>query len=166
MKKFLAVLFAILIPTTLSAQSVGPRNANRYLGSLIASTTLNSATPSFTYSGEYGWGLLNLYVHVTDTNDSVTEITMTCTDSTDAGTTNYDIQECKMSNGACTSYKATWVAGEATGEPLNGTADDVYWLWRVDIEGMASVKCTFTVTGGSAAAGDLIQVNGRIVVKE
>jgi hypothetical protein len=132
------------------------------LGTLVNNLGLD-ASRSFSVAATaiQGAGLLTLYISVTDANDSVTALGMTCTSSPDGGTTDYTIQDCTVASGACTSSNASW-----TKDP-SGISSPKLWPWRVDIEGLigdgSNIECTFTNTGGVAA--DKLTVIGYASVK-
>ena len=151
---FTLTLAALLVlPLPASAQ----KQANKTLGTLISTTTLDAASSVATVDPEdaLGYGLLILSVTVSDSNDSVTAISMACT--SDIGGNDYSLQECSVSSGAATCYNATW-----TFDP-SGESSPKRWAWRVDIEGFRGVECTFTDTGGLVA--DSIVVVGHLATK-
>lgn len=85
------------------------------------------------------FGLASIWICVTDADDSVTEVEMTCTGSHDNNTTDYVLQEIDA-------------AGASTDEPSlskNPSAmANKCWLWRLDIEGVEDFECTLSDTGG------------------
>ena len=155
----IVTIAALFAPSVVMAQPIGPLNYVQRANNgnkLIDAQTL-AAARSFTLSPAWatmGYGLLVLYIAVTDANDSVTDVTLTCTASLDGGVTDHKLQSCDTASGACTSYNASWSKNPSSSEN---------WTWRVDTEGFEYVECTFTPTGGAAA--DLITVYGGLAVK-
>lgn len=90
MKRLICLLS--LIPSLAFAQNtIGPRNAYAPLDQpVISGATLGTGGGTqiprgFSVDRLDGWGLLNLYVDVTDANDSVTSLTLACTTWKDKG---------------------------------------------------------------------------------
>lgn len=161
MKKLLLALpaYLFLLLASPSYGDVGPKNLVTVTANPLINTTL-AATRSFsltqlTNSGTYG--LLVLYVSVTDANNSVTALGMSCTSSLDGNTTDYTLQDITIAAGVGTSVDASW-----TKDPSAITSPK-RWVWRVDIEGLEDVECTITNTGGTAA--DTLRVDGAFAVK-
>jgi hypothetical protein len=143
-----ALLIALLAPSLSLAQGQAPLNRISSLGTMLATTTLDNASESFTWDTELklgAWGLLVVYAYLTDANDSVTALTMTC--YARKGGNDYTLQSIAVAAGVGTSTDASWVK-DASGSTA---ADTKLWVWRVDIEGYEDVKCTFTDTGGNSS---------------
>ena len=140
--------------------ATGKKNAYQRVGELIDDAGLDT-TPSFSMTNipsSGTWGLMVVYVQVTDANDSVTALNMTCTGSIDNNTTDYTMQDCTVSGGTATCVDLSW-----TKDP-SGIASPKRWPWRVDVEGFEDVECTFTNTGGVAA--DKLDVSVAMATKE
>jgi hypothetical protein len=104
------------------------------------------------------WGMMLVFISLTDANDSTTALNMVCSASDDDNTTDYTLQDCVSGGtGTYTCYNLTW-----THDP-SSTSSPKKWLWRVDIEGLEDVECTFTDTGGVAA--DKLTVDIAFAVK-
>lgn len=161
----LALAFA-LAPAALAQE--GPRNVHVKTPKLIDGVRLDTS-PSFTIYNTQGYGLLTAYIHVVDANNTVTSVTMSCVGSEPIGAQGapaktYTLQTCYVgASGACSSYNSSWVAGASSGQPL-ATSGNKYWPWRVDIEGIGDIACTF-VGAGTVEAADLIHVEGALSVK-
>jgi hypothetical protein len=156
MKKILFVV--MLFSSTASAQRIaeGPLNLTRRAnqgGKLLDAATL-AADRSFTIStsGARGYGLLTLYISLTW--DAASAVALTCTGSNDGNTTDYALQSCSVASGACTSSDASWSKAVTASKK---------WIWRVDVEGIEDIECTFTDTGGGAS--DTLTVYGQFAVK-
>lgn len=140
------------------------QTTNKYAvyGTVIDAQTM-AAPRSFTivrqnpaYYGVYG--LTTLWICLTDADNSVTDLTMTCTGSPNDGTTDYTLQDCStLVAGVCTSVNASWSKNPSA------ISSPKCWPWRVDTEGVAELECTFTPTGGAAA--DLLSVYATFAVK-
>jgi hypothetical protein len=151
------VCISVLAPATTFGAS-GPKNLH-----IRPSTNpaINAATAAASRSFEVenksgGLGLLIVYITYVEDNTSTSAVTMTCTASDDNNTTDYKMQSCTVSSGACTSSDASW-----TLDPDNtGTT---YWVWRVDVEGYEDFECTFAFTGGEAA--DLLTAKYQLSTK-
>ena len=160
MKKLFAFVLVALLAAPIHA-SVGPKNAYAPSVRQINATTIAGAeTPSFDIQNAHNsgvWGVLVVYVSVVDTGDGVTALNMTCTASDDNNTTAYTLADCDVSSGVCTTYMASW-----TFNP-RGVTSPKRWVWRVDIEGLEDIKCTFSDTGGGA--GDTLTVYTALAVK-
>jgi hypothetical protein len=140
-----------------SGTPLGPKNRIARQGALISAQTLAS-TRSFTLeqlADRGSYGLLVLHICTTDTDNSVSLITMTCTASDDDNTTDYTLQDVTVTTGVCASVDASWTK--------NPGANTTCWPWRVDIEGFEDVECSFANTGGTAA--DTITVRASLAVK-
>ena len=110
------------------------------------------------------FGLMIVWVKVTDANDSVTDLDMVCTSSPDGGSTStsedYTLQVCKsVTDGNCKSVNAGWDKEE----DIASITSPKRWPWRVDIEGFPNAGCTLTPTGGAAA--DLLDVTITFAIK-
>lgn len=160
MKRFGHVILAVALLVFASGYS-GPLQSHIYLGERIAATTLDAASSSFTIGTTHRpsglWGLMTVRITVTDADNSVTAITMICGGSSDGNSTSYTFQECAVAAGVATCNNLSWV--------FNPTAvtSPKRWQWRVDIEGVEDVTCTFTDTGGVVA--DTIQVAVGLATK-
>lgn len=155
-----AYLFMLLAAT--SYGEVGPKQLTIDIGNLIATTTLDAASTSFTVSqtpNSGGYGLLLVYVQVTDASNSVTALNLSCTtarSNINSGAA-YTAQSCTTATGVCTSSNASW-----TKDP-SGITSPKRWVWRVDVEGFEDITCTFTDTGGDSS--DSIRVEGAWATK-
>lgn len=154
------IIGLVAAPVSISTQtaSAAEMEANKPLGTLVDAATLDAASASATVSPEssLGFGLLLLHITVDeDSGNDITAISMTCASS--IGGYNYALQSCTTIDGEATCYEATW-----THDP-SGTSNPKRWLWRVDIEGLRGVTCTFTDIGGIAA--DTITVVGTLATK-
>lgn len=155
-------LFSIILigaVCTTGYASTGPKNAVVNIGTLIDAQDMG-ANRSFSQtqlSNMGAFGLLNVYLSLTDANNSVTNIRMTCTASLDGNTTDFTMQSCTVASGVCTSDNAAWDRNPSA------VASPKRWVWRVDIEGLEDIECTFAPTGGAAA--DLLTVTGQLAVK-
>ena len=156
-------LLAVLTCASLSMAATGKlRNYSRLgaAGVVITAATLDAASTTFTYDNlpkNGTWGLMLVYVKVTDSNDSVTALTMSCTGSIDDNTTDYSMTSCSVTAGVCTSTVATFVIDPS------GITSPKKWLWRVDIEGIEDIQCVFTDTGGLIA--DTLDVSASLAAK-
>jgi len=153
-----ALAFSILMATT------GPAQLYQKLGSdgvVIPSTTFGGPQPpSFVVNRNAGntMGLLMVYIEVTDADDSVTAITMNCAASPDLNTTNWFLQTCTVSGATATCVMPLTFVTDPS-----GLTSPKRWMSRVDIEGVQSMKCVFTNTGGTAA--DSIRVLAALSTK-
>lgn len=158
----LAFLLVILLSAPATAQTGTAQLCTPWTENAISGLALTS-TRSFEIersSKTTGLGLLVVLIKLTDANSSITQVGMTCTTSLDNNTTDYTIQACTTSSGACASSNASWDKGDAVTGP--GTAN---WVWRVDTEGYEDIECTFAADAGSAAAADVITVSYRECTK-
>lgn len=106
-----------------------------------------------------GFGVLTLWVTLTDANQSITRFDATCTVSDDGNASDYTPQDC-TAGATCTSTDAG-IWQKAT--PTSGVTTK-RWPWRLDVNGLPDIECTFSVGTGSGAAADLLTVKGRICV--
>ena len=129
----------------LSLGAVGPTQAYISLGEKIPLTTLDAATTSFQVDRSSGgiFGLMMIYIEVVDADDSVTAIDMACTASDDQSTTVWALQTCTVAAGTATCLDLAYTKNPAA------IATPKRWMYRLDIEGVQSVECTFTDTGGT-----------------
>lgn len=127
---------------------------------LTAVDTTSAQTCTITRSsGTTSMGVATFYLDWDDNSGTVTQMDMTgCEASDDKGTTWFAIQDCAVSSGVCTSTDASW---EKT---LTLNTDDT-WVWRVDIEGYQTVRCTFDDGAGTANANDELDVSYQLCVK-
>lgn len=141
----------ITLCASLTARAAEPLRAYGWYGSPINGVALDAASSSFTvipseYPERNGvYGIMVVWVTITDSNDSVTAINMSCTGSHDRGATDYTLQDITVAAGVGTSVNSSW-----TKDP-SGITSPKKWPWRVDIEGMPEVECTFTDTGGNSS---------------
>lgn len=169
MTRLLTITIPVLFAVNVSYADVGPKQLgmipavpSQATNGYALNYTLDAASGTFEVenlklSGTYG--LMILFLALTDANDSCTAVTMSCTGSPDNNTTDYTLQSCTTVTGVCTSADASWVK-DASG---NTTVDTKRWVWRVDIEGMEDVECTFTDTSGAAA--DSLRVEAYLATK-
>lgn len=108
-----------------------------------------------------GFGLLLVWVALTDANNSVTGVSLSCTASHDANVIDYRIPACVWDS-ANTRYNCE--AGPLFWNPSDEIAADTkYQIFRYDIEGIEDVECTLAFTNG--AAGDTVTVKRSWAVK-
>lgn len=161
MRRFAVVLIALLGLTVSIEAAAQGKNACDTLGTagvLINAQGMDSSQ-SFTITQDNtqgGYGVLTLFIALTDANTSITRFDMVCTGSEDNNATGYILQSCAIAAGVCTSTDSAWRKASP------GTKN---WPWRVDIEGFPDVECTFSVGTGAGAAADLLTVKGRMCVK-
>lgn len=108
-------------------------------------------------SPDSSWGVMVLYIQLLDANNSTTALNMSCTGSLDNNTTDYTLHSCDTVLGTATCYNLTW-----TTDPSGVTSPKKH-IWRVDIEGLQDIECTFTDTGGVAA--DKLTVTASLAIK-
>lgn len=160
LRRFLAaVVFALASPAL--AASVGPKEncVDIPATSLISVNTMSSSR-SFSLdreNGEGGYGLLVLWISLTDGDTSITRFDTTCTVSNDGNATDYTPQLCTESSGtyACVD----------TGVWQKASPGTKNWTQRMDVEGFPDVQCTFSVGTGSGTSDDLLTVKGRLCTK-
>ena len=121
------------------------------IGAKVTGQTLDASHSFELEDVARGFSVMSLMITVTDANDSVTALTMTCTGSMDNNTTDYTLQSVSVSSGVGTGSNSSWVFDPS------GVTSPKRWLWRVDIEGIEDVECTFTDTGGVVA--DILDVS-------
>jgi len=157
MKRYGLVLVAALAVLMATPAAAQERQANKKLGTLVDAVAMDAASSAVTVAEEaaVGYGLLVLYISVTDANDSTTAVGMSCTAT--EGAAAYTLQDCETSSGVATCYNLSW-----THDP-SGTTSPKLWTWRVDIEGLRGVVCTITDTGGAAA--DTLSVVANLATK-
>jgi hypothetical protein len=162
MKKLLCILALSLLPASLSAGDLHKRAS---YGEVIAATTTLASSRSFeienTIQGREGgtWGLMLLWVAITDANDSETGVSLSCTASEDNNTTDWRIPACVWS-AANTRYDCE--AGPLFWNPSDETSPKRQ-LFRIDVEGIEDIECTFAFTGGASA--DFIEVRASFAMK-
>lgn len=112
------------------------------------------ASRAWTHDGtdNESWGLMTVLVNLSQQN-TVTRVDLTCTGSDDGNTTDFALQDCAISAGACTSSDATW-------QKTVAAADQ--WVWRVDLLGLPDWECTMSVGAGSGTSTDVITVKTRV----
>ena len=143
-----AFILAFLTPAVAFAVPAPSGHAYKNLGTLLSAGALNGS-PTITLKAKdiSGYGLVAL--DIAFTRVAATNVAMTCTTSTDDGTTKFTLQSCAVSAGDCTSSGASWTkTTSVTGK----------WTWRVDTVGLNYLQCTFT--GASAGATDLLTITG------
>lgn len=157
-KRILATLAVVLASQLSAAQSTGPKQiCSPWVNGINAATMEANRT----FEVERRWsdgsyGLVVVLISLTDANTSITRFDMTVTASDDNNTTDYTIQSCTTSAGACTSDDAAWRKASP------GSAN---WPWRVDVEGFEDYEFTFAVGTGTGAAADLLTVDYRLCTK-
>ncbi len=105
-----------------------------------------------------GFGVLTLYIALTDANASITRLDIACTVSPDDNTNDYTMQVCdNTEDGVCT---LTAVTGWQKASP--GTSK---FPIRVDINGHADYECTVSSGAGTPAAADVVTVRARQCVE-
>jgi len=154
MKRLLTTLAVLLFCAPAFAQL----RASKPTGTLVSAVTLDAASSAVTINGEaaQGFDLLILEFSLTDANDSVSAITMTCFEGGLPTDMDYAMQSCTVASGVCTSDNASWVK-----DPSGMTKKK--WATRVDISGYRNVSCTITDTGG--LIGDILTVKGYLATK-
>lgn len=137
------MLKALILSMSLGA--VGPTQAYISLGEKIPLTTLDAPSTSFTVDRSSGglFGLMMVFVEITDADNSVIGIAMACTASDDTNTTDWALQTCTVSGGTATCLDLAF-----NKDPQLITSPK-RWMNRIDIEGVQSVECTITDTGGT-----------------
>jgi hypothetical protein len=162
MKLILSLILATLIAFPANA-ATAPRQAFASYGTVINAVALDTASESFAINMSNApangvWGLMLVWVDVVDADDSTTAVNMACTGSPNGGAKDFVPQECaSVVDGLCTSENPSWRKNpSAMTSPKS-------WFWRVDIEGIPEIECTFTDTGGAAA--DTITVTVTFATK-
>jgi hypothetical protein len=162
MKLILSLILSTLVAFPAHA-AVASRQAFASYGTVINAVALDTASESFAINmsntpANGVWGLMTVWVSIADADNSTTAINMSCTGSPDGGTTDFTLQDCaSVVDGVCTSANASWTKNPAA------ITSPKRWPWRVDIEGIPEIECTFTDTGGAAA--DTITVTVTFATK-
>lgn len=148
----IALLVAVAAPLAAHAQEA-PLLRVRDLGTLLSSTTLSSG-PTFTISNP-GGGYAKAVLTMNRARNAGTDMTMTCTQSRDEGTTKAKIQTCEYTaaSGTCTHYDVTWKSATSSSEILT---------WQVTIAGQPKTYCTLASTSANT---DTIVVTGMLVTQ-
>lgn len=126
---------------------------------LINGATMES-TRSFAVdrpNTEGGYGLLSLWIDLTDANTSITRFDVACTVSRDGNAKDYTPQECTSSGGIYTCVD--------TGVWRKSSPGTKAWPLRLDVEGFPDFECSFAVGAGSGASADLLTVHARLCTK-
>ena len=164
MRRFLVLLAALAFPVAASAD-VGPRHlkvpsvndsGTGYI-TLLDNIALNgsSTVRTFTLTGKQIDGMAKAVLTVKRTRVAGTDLTMSCTQSPDGGTTLGQLTVCYFdSSGTCTSSTATWKSSTSSTETLT---------WEVGVLGYGQLACTFAST--SAGATDKLTVLGTMVTQ-
>lgn len=157
MKRIGIILAALLaFPASLGARKDSGSNLNARLnGGITAGSTLAATRTATFSSGELtGFGLLLLYVEITDADDSETGVSLECTAQPVSGKKKYRIPTCVFDNVTtrfdCEEGPLFWNPSDET------AADTKLQVFRVDVEGLTNASCAFAFTGGAAA--DSIEV--------
>lgn len=150
---FLAAIFA----SATAYAGPGPQQACSNYGVALDDAQMDS-NQSFDIGGSAstGYGLATVHLDLTDANTSITSFQMQCFGKYASEADEYKLQSCTTSSGACTSDDATWT---------KASPGSSKWLWRVDIEGLQSFKCTMSVAGGTGASADTITAKVRLCTK-
>jgi hypothetical protein len=162
MKLILSLILATLIAFPANA-ATAPRQAFSKYGTVITTTALSASSTSFTVNLDNAavngtYGLAIVWVSIVDASNSVTAINMICTSSPNGGVTDYTLQDCaSVVDGVCTSANASWTKNPAA------ITSPKRWPWRIDIEGLPELECTFTDTGGDGS--DTISVDLTFATK-
>lgn len=160
----IGVIFAIVFsgillfaPPAKEAQAALSGNVCRNVNTVITAAGMDSSQ-SFSIDTTPGqnYGLATVFLSLTDANTSITSFQMQCFGNYRKGSDDFKLQSCSTASGVCTSDDATWTKASP------GTSN---WLWRVDIEGLQSIKCTMSVAGGTGASADLLTANLRLCTK-
>jgi hypothetical protein len=152
MLRLLAAVIILLAVDPALAQE-GPRHRIHDLGTVLASTAL-SGGPVFTITNP-GAGFAKAVLTMNRTRSAGTDMTMTCTQSRDGGTTKAKLQTCEFTaaSGTCTHYDVTWKSSTSSSEILS---------WEVTVLGQPLTYCTLAST---SADTDTIVVTGMLVTQ-
>ena len=167
MKRWLIALL-LLTPSIAMAQTAAPRHLvapasvtgagkvlinNKALNASAGDRTLTLSTNAGSLPAQ---GYAELVLSVKRTRAAGTDLTMTCTQSPDGGTTDFQLAECESaaSSGVCTYYQQTW---------KDAGAVSANWTWTVRILGYSEVECIFAST--SAGGSDFLTVTGFVVTQ-
>lgn len=116
----------------------------------------SSQSFEITGSPSNNFGLASVLLDLTDANTSITSFDMSCVGKVGLVDDEFTLQSCATSAGVCTSSDASW----AKASP--GTAK---WVWRVDMEGIQTLKCTLSVGAGTGTGADLLTARVRLCTK-
>lgn len=155
MKKLLAA--AALAVLVSCGGRIGPRHSSSPNITYLSAVALNGAAATRTWqiNDALGWATAVLFVEYTHANNGA--LTVTCTASDDANTTDFTLQTCTISGGACTLNDAgTYATGSLTG--------DKDYTFRVGLLGYDDVECVIA-HGGAPDANDLVTVTGYLVTQ-
>jgi hypothetical protein len=146
---------ALMCPIFANA-AVGAKQLYANYGTAIATTALDASSSSFSVKNEVAttggtWGLMIVWVTIIDADAACSLVTMNCTGSKNGNSTDYQLEDLTVATGVATSVAASWTRNPGTGTTR--------WLWRVDIEGIPDVECTFTDTGGDASDSIAVDVS-------
>lgn len=150
-----ALLLLYSAPALAVGIQAGPPCAD--MGIVINGLGLN-ASRAFEHEGTNridGWASMTLFVDLTDADDSITRLDLTCTGSHDNNTTDYEIQDCTIAAGVNTCVDGG-VVQKAVADNQRAP------VYRVDVSGFADFECTFSVGAGAGAAADVLTVRGRL----
>jgi hypothetical protein len=160
---FSAILIAVLALLRPVVASGNLRPVKSLTTATIAAGTTLASSRSFSITndeiGNQAYGLALLYTFITDANDSETGVSLSCTGTRPGDGTAARIPAC------------VW---DATNTRYNCEAAPLFWnpsdetspkgqVFRVDIEGLVNVDCTYEFTGGAAA--DSIEVLVDVATK-
>lgn len=159
-------ILVLLAAANASASGIGPRHlkipslSDGGVGytTLLSNIALNgtAAVRTWTLTQAQTDGMAKVVLTVKRTRVAGTDLTMTCTQSPDAGTTKGTIQTCEYAaaSGTCTHYQTTWKSANSSTETLT---------WEMSVLGYGQLDCTFAST--SAGATDKLTVYGVMVTQ-
>lgn len=154
MRATLAFLTALLwaTPTLAGKALVAPPTDSRLLLNDVA---LNAAAGSrtFEWAGVLGYETVVFLIDYTHANNGT--LTLTCTVSDDANTTDYKPTTCEVSSGTC----AVKTGGVFVTDSLSAS---LKYAVRMGIRGYKDLQCVIA-HGGSPNASDTVTINGYVV---
>jgi hypothetical protein len=155
------ILCAAVVSWLVGAQviaSSNPHPVKSLTTAAIASSTL-AAPRSFSITGnEIGnqsYGLAMLYTTITDANNSETGVSVACTGVRSGAADEFRVPACSWDS-ANTRYNCE--AGPMFWNPSDETSPKRQ-VFRLDIEGLVNVTCTYSFTGGSASDSIVVGVD-------
>lgn len=156
------LLAALLVPVGASAQDVVPaqHRCKTLQTALLSAETLESDASFDIVIGTddnlgngLGWANAALRVQWDDGNGSTTQIDMTCVDLVSA--VEYPLQDCGSTPNECNSAPYTWK------QPVTVDTDE-NWLWRINVWGVMTLRCTVTASAGTPGDSDSLSITGRV----
>ena len=140
----LLVALCLLLSSAAYAQdkklTVTPKRDHFTAQSCISTVAAASRTAiiDLGFVGPNGQAMSRTVVEVELTWNAAATVTMTCTESSDGGTTDFTIQDCTTGAGTCTSNDASW--SKAVTASKN-------WPWRIRSAGFLRLECVFLCSG-------------------